>query len=154
MVRRKKWMLSCLLSGVIILGEGMGINEAGCQEKYPTRAIEIVVPFAAGGGQDMSARLLSHFLKKKFSVPVNVLNKPGGNTVPAGIELYKAPPDGYSLGLCQDASNAMLQALTKDLPFNVLDRTFISAMVMVPHVFSVPTSSPSKTLKEIGRAHV
>jgi tripartite-type tricarboxylate transporter receptor subunit TctC len=125
------------------------VNQAQSQDKYPTRAIEIIVPFAAGGGQDTSARLLSFFLKAKLGVPVNVLNKPGGNTVPANIELYHATPDGYTLSLCQDASNAMLQVLTKDLSFNVLDRTFVSAMMKVPHVFTVPSNSPFKRLKEV-----
>lgn len=125
------------------------VNQGQSQEKYPTRSIEIIVPFAAGGGQDISARLLSQFLKTKLGVPVNVLNKPGGNTVPANVELYNAKPDGYTLGLCQDASNAMLQTLTKGLPFNVLDRTFISAMMKVPHVFTVPSNSPFKRLKDV-----
>jgi tripartite-type tricarboxylate transporter receptor subunit TctC len=149
MVRNQKRVLLALLCGLIFLGEGVWINQVRSQEKYPTRAIEIIVPFAAGGGQDTSARLLTYFLKKQWPIPVNVVNKPGGNTVPANIELYKAAPDGYTLSLCQDASNAMLQALTKDLPFSVLDRTFISAMVKVPHVFSVPSNSPYKSLKDV-----
>ena len=146
-----KELVFCKVTGLFLPFSSLPdwISPAQSQEKYPARAIEIIVPFAAGGGQDTSARLLAFFLKKQLAVPVNVLNKPGGNTVPANVELYNAHPDGYTLSLCQDASNAMLQVLTKDLPFNVLDRTFISAMVKVPHVFSVPSNSAYKSLKDV-----
>ena len=55
------------------------------QAKYPSRPIEIIVPFAAGASTDSSARVIAQVLETRWNVPVKVVNKPGGNTVPAEI---------------------------------------------------------------------
>ena len=119
------------------------------QPKYPTRTIEIIVPFTAGGGVDLTARLTASYMSKKWGVQVNVVNKPGGNTVPANLELYRAEPDGYTL--YEEASTVCFLAARK-LPFDIMDRTFISITNIGPQIMYVPSSSPYKTLKDVAVA--
>lgn len=119
------------------------------QEKYPTRAIDVICPFAPGGATDIYARFAAEFLKKKWGVPINVINKTGGNTIPANVELYNAPPDGYTLMADCNSSSSLLEAGMKDRPFKIMDRTFIAIIAISQNVFYVPSSSPIKTMKEL-----
>lgn len=118
------------------------------QTKYPTKAIDIIVPFSPGGATDLSSRLTAAYVNKKWRVPVSVINKPGGNMVPANLEIYSAKADGYTL-LGEASSICYLDSVVKDLPFKVMDRTFIGITNIGPQLLFVPTSSPFKSLKEL-----
>lgn len=145
--RKRLFHVGLMLVLTIII---TGWNEqAQSQVKYPTRAIDIIVPFAPGGGVDQSARILAAYLSKKWGVPINVINKPGGNTLPANMDLYSAAPDGYTLLNDSPPSSSMLQAVVKDLPFKMMDRTFIVGYISWLQVFMVPSSSPYKTLNDV-----
>ncbi len=138
-----------LLVTLIVLGM-VGWAAAGeSQPKYPTRAIEIIVPFTAGGGTDLSTRLTATYVSKKWGVPVNVVNKPGGNTIPANVELYHAAADGYTL---MGEASTVCYLEVKKLPFKVLDRTFLVVTNIGPQVMYVPSSTPYKSLKELAAA--
>ena len=68
---------------------------APAQSDYPTRAVEIVVPFVAGGGTDLISRLVADAMGKKWGQPILVVNKAGGGGVPgARAALKEARPDG------------------------------------------------------------
>jgi len=130
----------------IILG---GPAQAQSQEKYPSRAIDIIVPYNPGGSTDLSTRILSDHLKTKRGIVVNVINKPGGATVPANLEVYKARPDGYTLFADNTSANVTLEIAIKDLPFKVMDRTFVAMHSASPYIITVPAASPYKTLKDL-----
>ena len=68
-------------------------------EKFPTKAIELVVPFAAGGSTDVLARLVAKFAPKYFDKPLVVVNKPGGGGVTGTEGVVRSKPDGYTLYL-------------------------------------------------------
>lgn len=136
-----------LFSILIFILIGFG-EQVQSQEKYPTRAIDVIVAFGPGGGIDLNTRVTTAYLNKKWGIPVNVVNKPGGRNVPATLELYKASPDGYTMfGDC-NVTSSLMGATMKDLPFEVMDRTFIAAVSAVPYVVSVPSTSPIKNIKE------
>ena len=119
------------------------------QEKYPTRAIDIICPFAAGGATDIYARFAADSLRKKWDVPLNVINKTGGNTIPGNIELYNSKPDGYTVMADCNSSSSLLEAGARDKPFKVMDRTFIAIIAISQNVFYVPSNSPIKTMKDL-----
>ncbi|HWV55408.1 tripartite tricarboxylate transporter substrate binding protein [Pseudorhodoplanes sp.] len=129
-----------------------GIGSATAQDAYPTKAVEIIVPFAAGGSTDLGGRVLAQKLEAKWGVPVRIVNKPGGNTVPAVSELMRAKPDGYTLLMDGPPASSMLETVVKDLPFKVLDRTFLGVTAYTPMKFIVPYDSPFKTLKDVAAA--
>jgi len=131
---------------VILVGWG---SEAQSQPKYPTRAINIIVPFTPGGSTDMAARAMAPFLTKRWKVPVNVINKPGGNTIPGTLEVYSAPPDGYTMLGDGLPTGSLAEVVVKDLPFKVLDRSFIAITVFNPMITICPASAPYKTLQDL-----
>jgi len=149
MSRRRRWFLAGLLPGVILLAlTGWG-EQVRSQEKYPAKPIDIIVSYAPGGGVDISARLLASYMNKKWGQPVNVINKPGGNHVPACLELYQADPNGYTLLEDSIGSSAILSTAVKNLPFKIMDRSFIGIFTMVPMVLLVHPAAPFKTLKDL-----
>ncbi len=125
------------------------VEQAQSQEKYPTRAIEIIGPSPPGGASDLGARITAAYLNKKWGVPVSVVNKPGGNFVPGCLSVYQAAPDGYTVLLDVIASSSLLGVAVKDLPFKIMDRTFIAITYIAPIGFFVPPNSPIKNLKDL-----
>ena len=145
----KKLFLSLFCMAVVITVSGF-TDQARCQEKYPTRAIDIIVPTGPGGSTDLTSRILAAELKKLWGVPVNVINKPGGNMVPAVQEVYNAKPDGYTLlGDCISAASTFPLVAPKDLPFKPGDRTYIVLTTASDFLLFVPASSPVKNLKDL-----
>jgi tripartite-type tricarboxylate transporter receptor subunit TctC len=125
------------------------VHPVQSQDKYPVRNIEIVCPYSPGGSTDLSARIVADYVKTKWGVPANVTNKPGGNTVPACLEVYSAKPDGYTLFEDTQNSTSMLPIAVKNLPFKVMDRTFVAIWNMTPQMMFVPSNSSIRNLKDL-----
>src|SRR3954471_24280206 len=85
---------------------------------YPNRAIKMIVPFAAGGGTDVLARIIAQYLNTTWGQPVLVENQPGASGAIGTRAVMKAPPDGYTLLM---ASTGALMAVSSgaDGPFEV-----------------------------------
>src|SRR5262245_47174060 len=114
-MRKTHWLS---VAAVLLATTVAWSDTAGAQEPaYPTRAIDIITGFAPGGTTDLVARLTAQYVGKKWNVPINVINKPGGNTVPANLDVYKATPDGYTLFADSIGSSSMLEVDVRSLPF-------------------------------------
>ncbi len=142
------WFLTVSLMVAICVCVGWG-EPAQSQEVYPTRPIDMIVPYAPGGGTDLAIRIVALYMNKKWGVPVNVINKPGGNTIPAGLEVFSAKPDGYTLLADGLPSASMLPVVVKNLPFKIIDRSFIAITTVVSSVMAVPGKHPVSNLKEL-----
>lgn len=139
-----------LVIGLIAIA--MSAGTAGAQSKFPSKPVEIVVPYAAGASNDLAARAIAQHLEARWGVPVRVLNKTGGNTVPAASDVMRSPPDGHMVYIDGLAQSSMLEVVVKSLPFSVVDRTYLGTVGAVPLMIAVPGSSPYKTLLELAAA--
>lgn len=151
-VERKKMMdktnwgfLTLLICTTVLL---LGSGDARSQARYPTKAIDVIVAFGPGGGIDLNTRVTTTYLTKKWAVPVNVVNKPGGKNIPATLDLYKTAADGYTMFGDNSVTSSLMGATTRDLPFDVMARTFVATVSAIPYVISVPATSPYKNLAE------
>lgn len=142
-------MLSILIAAA---AAALPWTQAAAQEKFPTKAIDIIVPFAAGASTDLGCRVLAQALEAKWGVPVRVINKPGGNTVPAVNDVMNAKPDGYTVLADGPPQSSMLETAVKNLPFKVTDRTFIAVTAYTPMMFLAPADSAFKTLADAAAA--
>ena len=118
-------------------------------QTYPGKSVRIIVPYAAGGNTDITARAVGSKLGEVFHQQVIVDNRPGGGTN-IGSELgARAAPDGYTLFM-GGASNAINMTLYAKPPYDTLrDFAPISLCVKGANVLSVHPSVPARNLKEL-----
>ncbi|MBF1972828.1 tripartite tricarboxylate transporter substrate binding protein, partial [Enterobacter hormaechei] len=84
----------------MVLLAGAALSIAPVQAaSYPTKQIELVVPYAAGGGTDLVARAFADAAKNHLPVSIGVINKPGGGGAIGLSEIAAARPNGYKIGL-------------------------------------------------------
>lgn len=148
MITRREMFLGAVSLGAGCTLSGIAPSVAIAQEAYPNRAIEMIVPFAPGGSTGLTARAVAQALEARWKVPVRVINKPGGNTVPAVQEVMRSKPDGYTVLSESPASSSMLEVVVRNLPFRSMDRTFMGMIAQTPMIFIVPTDSPIKTMDD------
>ncbi len=121
---------------------------AGAQS-WPARPIRMIVPFAAGGGTDIQARLFSIKLTPALGQSVLVDNRPGGGGNIGAELVAKAPPDGYTV-LFQSASLAVNQTLYTKLNYSaVRDLAPVLLVSSTPLILVVHPSVPAKSVKEL-----
>ncbi len=144
----KKWMvlMVALALGVMILLLAAGRSLAAA--KYPSRPIDIIVPYAPGGGSDLSARLIAVYAAKKLGKPVNVVNVIGASGITATMQMLGAPPDGYTLMIDGTSNTSFLAASRTDLPFKLEDRTWLGRWIGDPMYYMFTASTPFKSLKD------
>lgn len=133
---------------IAALGLIIAVNSAQAQHSYPTKPIRLIVPFAAGGGTDITARMLAQKLTESFRQTVIVDNRPGGGGI-IGIEsAVRAQPDGYTMILLTTGytTNAALNKLAYD-PVN--DVAPIGMVGETGFVVTVHPSLPTKSVKEL-----
>ena len=120
------------------------------QSGWPSRPIRIVVPYTAGGFTDQMARLLTVGLQKQLGQPVVIDNKPGANGMLGAEAVASAPPDGYTILIGTNSTNAALKFLMKKLPYDQ-DTAFapVAYVGSVPLMVAVNNDVPAKTLKEL-----
>ena len=140
---------SGLIAALLVLCAAQTVQAQEDASKYPSRTIRIVVGFAAGGGNDIIARIYAQKLSKELGQPVIVENKPGAGAILAAEYVSKAVPDGYTL-LVGATGMAINQSLYARLPYDsVRDFVAISELASFPLLMVVNSSSPIKSVAEL-----
>jgi tripartite-type tricarboxylate transporter receptor subunit TctC len=117
-------------------------------QSYPAKPVRVVVGFAPGGGNDIAARLISHWLSQRLGQQFIVENRPGAGSNIATEAVVRAPPDGYTL-LLVAVSNAANATLYDKLSFNFIrDIAPVAGVLRVPNLVEVHPSFPVQTLPE------
>ena len=125
-----------------------GMSRIARAQAYPTRPVRIVVGFPAGGGADITARLMGQWLSERLGQPFIIENRPGAATNIATEAVVRAAADGYTL-LLVHSSNAMNATLYEKLNFNFIrDIAPVASIIVVPNVMLVHPSVPAKTVAE------
>src|SRR5262245_60061824 len=137
-------MVRAALLAVCVLGAATPARA----QTYPSRAVEIIVPFAAGGGNDLLARMIGEGLGKRLGQSFVPLNRPGANTNTGTLQVVKSAPGGHTL-LISSIGLAANPSLYKRLPFNTLtDLAPITLIASSPTILVVPNALPVNTLAE------
>jgi tripartite-type tricarboxylate transporter receptor subunit TctC len=136
-----------LLAGGAAAALTASIRPARAQA-FPAKPLHVVVPFTAGGGTDILARVVGQRLAEQLGQQIVVENKPGGNTLIATEYVAKAAPDGYTL-LMQTNNFTVNASLYQKLSYDtVADFTPVSLVASNPHILVVTDSLPVKSLAE------
>ncbi len=137
-----------LLAGAASL-PAMASLSAHAQD-YPTRTIRIVVGFAAGGGNDIFARLVGQKLQELIGQTVIIENKPGAGARIANEYAANQPPDGYSLLVAASGGMSIASAIYPKLAYHPT-RSFVPLTMIAnfPLILAIPASHPAKTVAEL-----
>jgi tripartite-type tricarboxylate transporter receptor subunit TctC len=117
MIRTRRRMLGCALATLLAIGPFAVTGARAQADDYPTRPIRLIVPFAAGGLNDIVARLIGPHLEQSLGQPVIVDNRPAASGIVGTDAVAKAAPDGYSL-LMVASSHTVLPATKAKLPYD------------------------------------
>jgi tripartite-type tricarboxylate transporter receptor subunit TctC len=139
----KRIVFSAALIGLLICPSWERVFAAD----YPTKPIELVIPWPAGGRTDTGTRLLAPFLEKAMGVPVVVINKVGGGGLIGMNFVRDTKPDGYTIS-CGGQALSYYQ-YEKPGFATLWDYTWIARTYWTPMVLAVNTKSQFKTLKEL-----
>jgi len=143
----KGWRIVCLISGIIVFAfSGLCL----AQDKYPTRPIEMVVPFAPGGSADVAVRAYADDLSKILKVSILIVNRAGGTGIQGVTYVVKGKKDGYTLLGTTGTPLIIMPNISKEVTYDpVKDLIPIGRLGSAPSVFAVRSDSPFKTLKEL-----
>ena len=131
-----------------LCGQVLSVNQVLAQAHYPDRPVRIVVPFAAGGVADTTARIVAEKLSDKLGNRFYVENQPGAGGITAARTAIASPPDGYTLVMLTNGT-AVSVSLFEKLPFDPLkDFAPVSSLGFFDFVFCTSASSGIKTLAE------
>jgi tripartite-type tricarboxylate transporter receptor subunit TctC len=124
------------------------VSQIAHAQSYPNRPVRLVVGFAPGGGNDITARLMGQWLSDHLGQPFVVENRPGAGTNVATEAVVNAAPDGYTI-LFVAPSAAINATLYEKLNFNFIrDFAPIAGIMRIPNVMVVNPSVPARTVPE------
>jgi tripartite-type tricarboxylate transporter receptor subunit TctC len=132
----------------LLVGLAAAFSATGAfAQAWPTKPIRIVVPFSAGGANDLMARAAAEGASKALGQPVIIDNKPGGGTVLGADIVAKSAPDGYTflISAAGVVSNSMIR---KSMPYKDDALVPVAMIGLAPSVIVVPADAPYKDLKE------
>ena len=133
---------------VIAMGALLAAGLASAQG-FPSKVVRLVVPFPAGGSNDVVARAMSQPLSQALGQSVVVENRAGANTVIGTEAVARSPADGHTV-LISGFTFMSLAALRSKLPFDPLkDFAAVTRLGTQPFVLSVHPSVPAKSIKEL-----
>src|SRR5215472_16329658 len=124
------------------------VSRVAWAQAYPSRPVRIIVGFAAGGPNDILARLIGQLLSERLGQPFVTENRTGAATNIATEAVVRAPPDGYTI-LLASTTNAINATLYDKLTFNFIrDIVPVASIGRTPFIMVVHPSVPAKTVPE------
>ncbi|MCC8437969.1 tripartite tricarboxylate transporter substrate binding protein [Brevibacillus sp. M2.1A] len=144
----KQWaavMMSLLLAATVSACGNQGTAESA----YPSKQVEYIVPYSAGGGVDLVARAAADYLSKEWGQPIVVVNKAGGGgAVGAEYALKQAKNDGYTALAVNVSNTTMLAAGMKTPPITNEDQVYTARIGKGTLAFAVKADAPWKDFAE------
>ena len=149
--------LSITLSGALLAGVLLAPSTGHAQTDWPTGPIRFIVPFPAGSGTDLNARLIGERLSTSLGVPVVVDNRPGADGSIAAEADARSKPDGYTVFVTSNSTHASNPALRRKLPYDpIRDFAPVTLIGTAPLLVLVNPGLPVRSVSELiayGRAN-
>lgn len=119
-------------------------------QSYPEKPIRVIIPFAAGAGSDITARLVANDMQQRLGTTLVVDNRPGANGMLAAETVARAAPDGYTLFFTTVSTQAANPSLYKKLPYDpIRDFTPVGRISLSQHVLVVHPSVKAASVQDL-----
>ncbi|HEX4557384.1 MAG TPA: tripartite tricarboxylate transporter substrate-binding protein [Xanthobacteraceae bacterium] len=146
----RKFRRALVFGAALIVGLATAAGVATAQARYPNQTIKIVVGFAAGGGNDIIARIIGQKLQESLGQTVIVENRPGAGGKIAAEAVMAAAPDGYTLLVGAAGAMSIIPAISVKQPYHgTKDFAPISMVAAFPLILVVQASHPAKNVKDL-----
>jgi len=126
----------------------VGAAQSGAQEVYPSRPIEMIVPWGPGGGSDQTGRKIAKLLENELKVSLPVVNVPGATGNTGILKLIAGRPDGYSIAVLA-ADTLYANQISGAQKWTLSDLTPLAVMIQQPSGFYVAEGSRFKTWSDV-----
>jgi tripartite-type tricarboxylate transporter receptor subunit TctC len=139
-----------------LLGRVIALAAAACgaapatAQTYPARSIEMIVPFLTRGMTDAVAHAMQSELSKVLGQPVGIVNKGGASGTVGIIDLFRAPPDGYTIAITSN-SPLTIQPHVQQVPYTLHSFRYICVAYYTPLVLIAGPRAPFQTFEEFVR---
>jgi tripartite-type tricarboxylate transporter receptor subunit TctC len=141
-------LTKCLSVAAVVLAAVTGAARA--QQDFPTKPIQLMVAFPAGGSTDIAARIVASIAEKALGQPIVIVNRGGAGGQIGWTELVRQKPDGYYIGFINlPATNTVILDPERRATFTEKDFTPIINQVLDPGVIWVRADSPYKTVQDL-----
>jgi tripartite-type tricarboxylate transporter receptor subunit TctC len=140
--------MKSFIRSAVALGAFLGLM--GAASAFPDRPVQIIVPWAAGGGVDTVTRIFAQGFEKELGVPVNVVNRTGGGGLTGHTFMTTAAPDGYTLGVASPEIAFYKSMGLGDITPENFD--LFSRLSLIPAGVTVKADAPFKTLQDFLKA--
>ncbi|WP_412679454.1 tripartite tricarboxylate transporter substrate binding protein [Brevibacillus fortis] len=138
-----------MMSFLLAIGVSGCGNQGTVEAAYPSKQVEYIVPYSAGGGVDLVARAAADYLSKEWGQPIVVVNKAGGGgAVGAEYALKQAKNDGYTALAVNVSNTTMLTAGMKTPPITNEDQVYTARIGKGTLAFAVKADAPWKDFAE------
>ena len=137
------------LAGLMLVALALAATAARAED-FPSRTIRVIVGFAAGGGNDLFARLVVQKLAEQTGWTVIVENKPGAGGRLSSEYVAKQPPDGYTVLVGATGQMSIATAVIHNITYNaVTSFTPLNMIASFPLILVVPANHPANNVKEL-----
>ena len=119
-IAKRGWVGGLVCGALASIAAGPALAQGNPAASYPDHQVSFIVPLPPGGVADLQARLLAEHLRGKWNQPFVIDNRPGGGTSIGMAVLAKSKPDGYTIGLGNNASTVILPLLKADMPYDAI----------------------------------
>lgn len=133
-----------LLTGLSLLL----LSAAASAQDFPTKPIKLIVPFPAGGPNDIIARIVGQRMSEIVKQPIVIDNRGGQGGALGTDAVAKANPDGYTIGIVNAGALTINQSMEK-VPYDVKDFAPVTLVVTVPEMLVVASNVPAKNMSEL-----
>jgi tripartite-type tricarboxylate transporter receptor subunit TctC len=135
--------------GAVVTGLMLLLPQAATAQDFPTKPIKLIVPFPAGGPNDIIARIVGQRMSELTKQPVVIDNRGGQGGALGTDAVAKANPDGYTIGIVNAGALAINQTMEK-VPYETLkDLAPVTLVVTVPEMLVVAGNVPAKNMSEL-----
>lgn len=145
----RRRLTKMLVSGICVGLFPLLTSQQAYANDFPSKPVTLVVPFAAGGGLDVTARIIAERLKDELGQPVLILNRPGAGSSVGARVVAAAPADGHTLFFTSGSAFAFANLLLPSLELKLQDFAPVAAVASNPAVIVASTKVQVKSLAEL-----
>lgn len=146
----RKFTAACVAALGVVCGMTCLAPAPAAAQDYPTKPIHMIVPYPAGGGTDLVARIMADHVSKILGQTIYIDNRGGANGAIGLTALKQAEPDGYTIGFSADTAMTVNLYLYKDLAYDaVKDFIPVCSAVRLPGMLAANKSFPANSIAEL-----